>query len=378
MTHMVQPIKNVCMAAVGMLTICGLPVVISSCSTFRPMPTHGGGKRFDEEQRLVSATIQHTSGRVDYSRIKRSKVSIEVTAPETSGSLAERYDWKENSKVTPTPPRFPGPQTLFQYRVNPWLQNAPAVTSQDVQFLEKCLEANLRSRNYQVVSRGNADVHMVVLVDCLGTNQGRNDFALAFRDRLTVTCAITWYLIDARTQEVLVAAKSFVSQGTYEELNLRASPWDAKKRDLGVVTEEDKLMLNPHTASVATGARGSAPVSALEQRLPGGPKRQGGGAAGMNFKDLPVPLPQGLPGDISPGLLPPLDGEGEMPAENKDKLMEELRQLPMGDLIRAGWVAAREKDTGKLGAVIDAIREKNPEAPAIDKLEERQKQLAKP
>ena len=373
MIHEEQTQPSASLRRVRLWLLCAA-ALLPSCSVFRPMPTHGGGKRFDEEQRLVSATVQHTAGRIEYSRLRRSKVALEVASLETSGGLQDRYDSTGNKARVTTQSPYPGFQKLFDYRMNPWLQSNTTVTNQDVLFLEKCLESQLRSRNYQVVGRDTADIHMIVLVDCLGTNHSRKDLAVAFRDQLAVTCAITWYVIDARTQEVLVPARSLVSHGTYEELNVRGTPWDSRKRDLGVVTEDDPLMLNPKSAQVAKGSRGSAPVAALEQGMSGSSGGPSGGSPGMRFRDVPIELPKGVAGDLSPDLLPPLDNG---PDAMGKPTPEDFAKMPIGELIQAAWARSREKDVEGLRAAITEIRKKKPDAPALEKLNERLGQLEK-
>src|SRR5213595_1131977 len=59
-----------------LLAICLL--LGSGCGVFRGIPSHGGGKRFDEEQRVVAGAIRQTLADLDVSELQGKKVQISL------------------------------------------------------------------------------------------------------------------------------------------------------------------------------------------------------------------------------------------------------------------------------------------------------------
>ncbi|CAG0901563.1 unnamed protein product, partial [Darwinula stevensoni] len=72
------------------------------CGTLTGIPSHGGGKRFSEEQRLVSASIRSTLKQIDVSPLRGKKVAIifDMISDEGGGNISENRtsDQKEDSK----------------------------------------------------------------------------------------------------------------------------------------------------------------------------------------------------------------------------------------------------------------------------------------
>lgn len=286
---------------------------LTSCSVFRPAPTHGGGKRFDEEQRLVSAAISKTTSRMNFSRIPRSKVSLEVTAMNTSGGLQDLYSGSTDKARTPVTAIHTGIQNLFGYRASPWLQSNSTLTNQDVYYLEESVKAQLRARKFQVVSPTESDVHLIVLVDCLGTNMSRQDVTLAFRDDLKATCAITWYAVDSRSQEVLSKAENLSSSGTLNEWNVRLSPGSWNNHSLSDLPTDPLYSQDIHP--IAKGNRSASPVAALLMKPKSSPTKRSG-LPPLDRIPNPdfTPLPPEPLDDLDPSVLPPLDPTPPSPA----------------------------------------------------------------
>lgn len=65
-------------------------IFISGCATLTGIPSHGGGKRFAEEQRLVSASIRGTLKSIDVSPLKGKKVAIiyDLVSDEGGGNIS--------------------------------------------------------------------------------------------------------------------------------------------------------------------------------------------------------------------------------------------------------------------------------------------------
>ena len=275
MKHNIHPLSTA-------LPISLATLLISACASFRGMPTHGGGKRFDEEQRVVSASIRHAANQMDFSKIKSRRVAIEVTSLETSGtgqafypglgSVNTYYDYYDelqkfdfsHRKMALTPEAGSGfvkdnDSTRDNIRVTPNFEFNPSlrannnITSQDVDYLSKVLEMRLRHDGFQIVPLPQAEAYIVVLVDALGTNLGRKDFLLAFDDDLKASCEMTYYVINPNDQKVICAARAVSSASEYMERNIRFSPIQYHKRK--VETFNDHITPLPTSANSFEGTR---------------------------------------------------------------------------------------------------------------------------
>lgn len=72
------------------VSITSASIIFSSgCSTLTGIPSHGGGKRFAIEQRLVSASIRSTLKDIDVSALKGKKVAIvfDLVSDEGGGNI---------------------------------------------------------------------------------------------------------------------------------------------------------------------------------------------------------------------------------------------------------------------------------------------------
>lgn len=245
-------------------------LILVGCATFRGMPSHGGGKRFDEEQRVVSASIRHAAESMDFSKIKTRKIALEVTGLETSGTgqafypglgqMNGYYDWFDqdqkfdfgNMKYGQDAGAAPNNLGGFikdnadkrdnlrwvpNFEFNPSLRSNNNITRQDVDYLQKVLEMRLRHDGFQIVPLNQCDAYLVVLVDALGTNLSRKDYLLAFDDDLAATCEMTYYAINPRSQNVLCAAKAVASESKYLERNIRFSPIQGHARSVKTFDE---------------------------------------------------------------------------------------------------------------------------------------------
>lgn len=257
---------------------------LTACATFRGMPAHGGGKRFDEEQRVVTASIRHASQQMDFSKLKKRKVALEVTSLETSGTgqafypglgtVNAYYDWyKEvndynfsDANRATTPQAGSGfvkdydsirdnLRATPNFEFNPSLKSNNNITRQDVDYLTRVLEMRLRHDGFQVVPLGQAEVYLVVLVDALGTNLSRKDFLVAFDDDLKATCEMTYYAMNPSDQKVVFAAHAVASESRYMERNVRLTPVQYHKRNIGTFNE--RIAPLPTSAGAFKGGRDS-------------------------------------------------------------------------------------------------------------------------
>src|SRR5437773_1009115 len=76
------PVMRLVSLIVHSLSLCAL---LTGCGDFRGIPSHGGGKRFDEEQRVVAGTIRQTLADMDLHELTGKKVQIAVESISQDG-----------------------------------------------------------------------------------------------------------------------------------------------------------------------------------------------------------------------------------------------------------------------------------------------------
>ncbi|NKB76697.1 MAG: hypothetical protein GKR96_06510 [Gammaproteobacteria bacterium] len=69
-----------------MIFLAGLSISIMGCGTLTGIPSHGGGKRFAIEQRLVSATIRGAIKQIDLTQLQGKTVFIQLTSVNDQGA----------------------------------------------------------------------------------------------------------------------------------------------------------------------------------------------------------------------------------------------------------------------------------------------------
>ncbi len=334
-----------------LLTVSVATCLLSAgCSTFRPMPTHGGGKRFDEEQRVVAASIRHVAGRMDLAQLPKSKIAIEVTSIPSSGGAEEV--------------NYFGLEQIYAYNLKPKLLTKKNLTRQDLQYLEKSLEARLRFDGYQVTSPADADLYLVVLVDVLGTNHRRFDFGIAYRDHLGASCEVTYYVIDAKTQKMISSAKSVASFGDYCELNVRFTPLSFHSSRVMRFYDTTVVLPDMINHSFAT-KRGDASVAMLQLQAPAEEgkkkKRKGKGKERSRRRGPKLNLPHD-PMENGPDdeLLPPMD-------EVAPPLDKDAKRQKVKDLTKTVRKSLKKGNLDAAQAALDEIKALSPKAKVIEK-----------
>ena len=80
-------VRRIASAVAGLFTVSTL---LTGCGTMTGIPSHGGGKRFAVEQRLVAASIRSTLMDIDVSALKGQKVAMvfDMISDEGGGTLA--------------------------------------------------------------------------------------------------------------------------------------------------------------------------------------------------------------------------------------------------------------------------------------------------
>ncbi len=214
-------------------------ILASGCSVFRGVPSHGGGKRFDEEQRIVAASMREALREMDLMGLREKRVRVVITHMTTMGSgnatwggLQDiglnlhrnrkdsdymRYDpshWSYNLDSLENRNTF-----TFRYRPYMGFYTSNVNTDPDMNYFTALLEMKLRHLG-AVVVRDNPDVTLHLLIDAMGTNRSRIDYILAGRDIYRATCEISYYAESAETGELLIHETNSAGEATYDEFSV--------------------------------------------------------------------------------------------------------------------------------------------------------------
>ncbi len=210
-----------------------LLAAICGCSTFRGIPTHGGGKRFDEEQRAVAGAVRQAVEDVVVPELAGKSVQVTIDAMAHTGggsivfpglnSLSANYidqEVTETVRGTDSEDRegwsFTGTLPL-----TPDFRPTVFTSDADLKYLEAALLMKLRCRGVAPVTK-SPEYLLFVLVDVFGTNRSRQESLLAWRDRLKASCELTYYAVKADTNEVLFYPRRASAEAVYEERSLIA------------------------------------------------------------------------------------------------------------------------------------------------------------
>jgi hypothetical protein len=220
-------------------------LLLGGCGIYRGLPSHGGGKRFDEEQRAVSASVRTAIGalRLDELEGLTVKVVIEnvahsgggdyswpgpellnLNASSSSGNSASDV-WRVYGPAPPESqwdPERTGDNSSHNaggnltWRLTPRYTPLAFNTDPDLNYLRASLHMRLLHEGLLVVS-DNADATLTVLVDVLGTNLSRIDALLWLRDNLAASCELTYYATRNPTQALLFPARREGAEARYSE-----------------------------------------------------------------------------------------------------------------------------------------------------------------
>jgi len=243
------------------LMLAALTAGLTGCASYRGMPTHGGGKRFDEEQRVVAAAIRHTVRQMDLEALQGKRVALEFANLETSGTGQARYPGLDRIgfnggylDIDSITRRGEVPGTTsnqvftsddgssrwdvganVNFSFNPSLRSNNNITREDINYLMKVVEMRLRHDGLQIVGRAQAEAILIVLVDVFGTNHSRVDYGLAYRDELGASCELTYYAISSKNQVLLSPSQTQGAMGVYEETRARLTPLSSKARGVRIL-----------------------------------------------------------------------------------------------------------------------------------------------
>ena len=253
--------------------LCALSLLLilltsAGCASYRGIPSHGGGKRFDEEQRVVSGAIRHTVAAMELPELRGRHAKIQVISVPTSGSgnmafgglqdislnaaisenisralrtvlpldfidQRESFRWDEDSQeYIPNSlstsrtgansyqddredDRQSGSATM-RYRFDHSYFTQKENTEGDIRYLTAILEMKARHSDI-MIDGGKPDCSLYVLVDVLGTNRRRRDYVLWKKDDLVASCEVTYYARDFQTGKLLFAARRSAGMAKYQE-----------------------------------------------------------------------------------------------------------------------------------------------------------------
>lgn len=220
-----------------------LAALCVGCSQFRGLPTHGGGKRFEEEQRAVAAAIRRTVGCMDLAALRDKRVLVVVSSLATSGSgttdfagpqfgtvRAETnvndYDIRRSTtggRTVETHHAEPELGANLTYRLSGAYRAANQPTDADLLYFRACLDMKARHAGLGLVNETPQAV-LHVLVDVLGTNQSRRDYVAFMDDELLASCEVTYYAQEVGTGRLLFHARQTGATAGYHERRLLLTP----------------------------------------------------------------------------------------------------------------------------------------------------------
>lgn len=214
-------------------------VAAGGCGVFRGIPTHGGGKRFDEEQRVVAGAVRQSISQIDFTDLagRRVQIIIESIAHDGGGTFTPPglqsiglngsiNDYAGNIiRVAPsegsvgiddTRTQTSGVGGSLNWQLNPFYATHNVSTHSDLSYLRATLDMHARHAGL-LLGGGEPEIVLFVLVDVIGTNRSRSDSFAMNADMLTATCETTYYAIDAHSQEIILPARRTAAAAHYKE-----------------------------------------------------------------------------------------------------------------------------------------------------------------
>ncbi|MBA2479791.1 MAG: hypothetical protein H0V44_03940 [Planctomycetes bacterium] len=223
-----------------------LVVAGSGCGSYRGLPSHGGGKRFDEEQRVVAASIRQAVSAMDVGTLGAKRVQVVVTGIAHSGGGRDRFPGTTSANVgvgaqfddtsahgeRPSGASSGGPwvpdwrnqnehtglsaNASVSTRLEHEYDAYQMWTDADLIYLEHVVRMHLFHLG-AIPTEANPEMRLRVLVDVLGTNRSRNEWIVANRDELEASCELTWYVTSADDATLVQAASRSGATASYTE-----------------------------------------------------------------------------------------------------------------------------------------------------------------
>ncbi len=214
--------------AKALLTVLLCVFCLTGCGVWRPLPTHGGGKRMDEEQRIVAGAIRTALEQVNVKELEGKNVFLEITALSHDGGgqvitpginfVSGRFD--DSSYTYPVPGSRDYDKTGWDVNVNynlkPNLRPTVFRSQSDMDYFTSSLIMKLRLSDVSISAK-SGNVILYVLMDILGTNLSSDDFVLLWSEKLKATCEFTYFAVE--DNKLLFNPRSVGATATYTENN---------------------------------------------------------------------------------------------------------------------------------------------------------------
>jgi hypothetical protein len=200
---------------------------IEGCNTYRMMPSHGGGKRFDEEQRAVASAARKAIADMNVVELIGHKITISIESIAANGGgtvqlpgvTAVSGGYNEGDTENGTVVTQKGWNFNANYNANTNASPTVFATDQDLKYLDACLQMKLRHQGIKTPDP-NAEYVLYVMVDVFGTNRSKLDDYITWADTLSATCELTYYAIDLKTNKLVFRARRSSAQATYLERSI--------------------------------------------------------------------------------------------------------------------------------------------------------------
>ena len=227
-----------------------LPIILcTACGVFRGIPSHGGGKRFDEEQRVVSSSIRHAVAKMDINELQGKRVKIVVSSVAHDGGATVYWPGPQDVGISGYPfdehvydnyrrlykegvdagddSRWVAsfrdentfdPATNLNARYRPYMTFSPHRVSSDpdIKYLSATLDMSVRHNGITLADK-DSELILFVLVDVLGTNRSRLDTILYSSDELKASCELTYYAQDRKSGKLIFYARRASAAASYSE-----------------------------------------------------------------------------------------------------------------------------------------------------------------
>ena len=214
-------------------------VLFTGCVSTRGIPSHGGGKRFDEEQRMLVSAMKQAIARMDLHELQCQKVKIISQAmPSTGGGnvawgglqnfstgfnlsrSSDDYVFDPSSHNYDVGRDITGGGLNTNWSPNLGYNSQMAGTDGDVNYLISNIEMKCRQENI-LLGKPAPAYTLFVLVDVLGINRSRKDYLIVKKENYLAVCEITYYVMEEKSGQLLFGPQRVVGGAEYcEEYNI--------------------------------------------------------------------------------------------------------------------------------------------------------------
>ncbi len=204
---------------------------LAGCGTMRGLPSHGGGKRFDEEQRAVSSAVRRTIAQMKLDELQGRSVRLIVENIAHSGGGSIQWPGPESMSVNVGQSRNGNSSEVnngittnsgsgnsvggnLNYRLSPGYFPSAFGTDSDVAYLRAVVLLRLAHQGLRIATE-RGDATLVVLVDVIGTDLSRTDWLLWRHDDLSASVELTYYAVRTDDQHLLIPARRCGARAAY-------------------------------------------------------------------------------------------------------------------------------------------------------------------